>query len=71
MMGRQIEPGTTLEQLQQDRLREVLEMQLALQRVRRAQAQGEPVSRADLDLLEPDASYKGGNLDRLWASEEY
>jgi hypothetical protein len=59
------------DEFQQERLKEVLKLQAALQRIRRARAAGEPVDQADLDLLEPEVSYKGGNLDRLWATENF
>jgi len=61
----------TWEEYQVESTQHVLALQDALQRLRRAQDVGVPADQADLDLLRPVTSYKGGNLDRLWASEEY
>lgn len=61
----------TSEEYEAEALREVLELQAALQRIRSAQAVGAPARKEDLDLIRPLSEYRGGNLDRLWASEEY
>jgi len=61
----------TWEEIQEESLARVLELQAAVQRIRTAQEAGQTPDRVDVDLVAPMVAYRGGNLDRLWATEDY